>query len=270
MSQCPSSNLLIEIEELGSGPLEDDITLGDDIYIADEGLVDECEDIPSLVGYIQIRPVAVLTAEASPPADPMTSTLSRRLVSIAVQRPPHGVTLAPRLDTTTAREITPAPQVTASLPTTDDPLRTSIFYTYVKINGHACKVIMDSGSCVNAVSDHVLQTTGLSTISHLAPYDISWIDATTLPVCHQFQVPLRVSTYDEHILCDVLPMKVGGIILGRPWLYDYDVQLLGRANTCSFMYRDRRLVWYPHNIKPVATRDPGSRLGLIVMKGPAF
>ena len=36
------------------------------------------------------------------------------------------------------------------------------------------------------------------------------------------------------------------------------------------MYRDRRLVWYPHSIKPVVTRDPGSRLGLIVMKGPAF
>ena len=65
-------------------------------------------------------------------------------------------------------------------------------------------------------------------------------------------------------------MKVGGIILGRPWLYNYDVQLLGRANTYSFMYRDRRLVWYPHTIKPVVKRDPKSRIGLIVMKGPTF
>ena len=129
---------------------------------------------------------------------------------------------------------------------------------------------MDSGSCVNAVSDHVLQRAGLSTISHSTPYDISWIDAIALPVRHQCQVPLRVSTYNEHILCDVLPMKVGGIIFGRPWLYDYDVQLLGRANTCSFMYRDRRLVWYPHTIKPMATRDPRSCIGLIVMEGPAF
>ena len=186
------------------------------------------------------------------------------------QRPPQGTALAPGPDTLTAREITPAPRVAASSPTTDDPLRTSIFYTYVKINGHACKVIVDNGSCVNAVSDHVLQRAGLSTISHPAPYDVSWIDAIALLVRHQCQVPLRVSTYDEHILCDVLPMKVGGIILGRPWLYDYDVQLLGRANTCSFMYHDRQLVWYPHTIKPVATRDPRSHLGLIVMKGPPF
>ena len=52
MSQCPSSNLLIEIEELGSGHPENDVTLGDDIYIANASLVDECEDILGLVGYI--------------------------------------------------------------------------------------------------------------------------------------------------------------------------------------------------------------------------
>ena len=110
----------------------------------------------------------------------------------------------------------------------------------------------------------------MSTISHSTPYDVSWIDAIALPVHQQCQVPLRVSTYDEHILCDVLLMKVGGIILGWPWLYDYDIQLLGRANKFSFMYQDRRLVWYLHTIKPVATRDPKSRIGLIMMKGPAF
>ena len=82
MSQCPSSNLLIEIEELGSGPPEDDVTLGDDIYIADEGLVDECEDIPGLLGYIQIHPVAILPAETSSPADSGTSASSRGLVGI--------------------------------------------------------------------------------------------------------------------------------------------------------------------------------------------
>ncbi|CAA6657236.1 unnamed protein product [Spirodela intermedia] len=136
-----------------------------------------------------------------------------------------------------------------SSPMTDDSLRTSIFYTYVKINRHACKVIVDSGSCVNVVSDQPS-----------SPYDVSWIDATALPIHRQCQVPLRVSTYDEHILCDVLPMKIGGIILGWPWLFDYDVQLMGRANTCSFMYRDRRLVWYPHTNKPAPKRDPKSRI----------
>ena len=41
MSQSPSSNLLIEVEELGSGSQEDDLPLGDNVYIADEELADE-------------------------------------------------------------------------------------------------------------------------------------------------------------------------------------------------------------------------------------
>ena len=68
------------------------------------------------------------------------------------------------------------------LSTTDDPFRTSIFYSYMKINGHSCKVIMDSSSCVNTVSYQILQRAGLTTISHPTPYDVSWIDATTLLV----------------------------------------------------------------------------------------
>ncbi|CAA7394399.1 unnamed protein product [Spirodela intermedia] len=131
-----------------------------------------------------------------------------------------------------------------SLPTTNDSLCTSIFYTYMKINRHTCKVIVDSSSCINAMSNQVLQRARLSTISHLAPYKILWIDTAALLIRRQCHVPLRVSTYDEHILCD----------------FDYDIQLMGRANTCSFMYRDRRLVWYLHTNKPVPKYDPKSHI----------
>ena len=48
-------------------------------------------------------------------------------------------------------------------------LRTSIFYTYVKINGQVCKLILDSGSCVNAVCDAMIHCLGLATHSHRVP-----------------------------------------------------------------------------------------------------
>ena len=44
MSQCPSWNLLIEVKEPDCGSHEDDIPLGDDVYLADEALADECDD----------------------------------------------------------------------------------------------------------------------------------------------------------------------------------------------------------------------------------
>ncbi|XP_078437651.1 uncharacterized protein LOC144708274 [Wolffia australiana] len=80
---------------------------------------------------------------------------------------------------------------------------------------------------------------------HPTPYNVSWIDASTILVKMQCYVRLKMSTYDEKVLYDILPMKIGSIILGRPWLYDHEVQLAGRANTCSFIYGGRRLVWYP-------------------------
>ncbi|CAA6658213.1 unnamed protein product [Spirodela intermedia] len=91
----------------------------------------------------------------------------------------------------------------------------------------------------------------LSTISHLAPYKILWIDTAALLIRRQCHVPLRVSTYDEHILCDV-PFdenRATSYLDGLDSL-TMNIQLMGRANTCSFMYRDRRLVWYLHTNKP--------------------
>ena len=133
-----------------------------------------------------------------------------------------------------------------------------------------CKLIVDSGSCVNAVSNAMIHRLGLATHSHPSPYNVSWIDTTSLPVRLKSRVPLQVNTYDDSILCDVLQMKIGSIILGRPWLYDNDVQLARRANTCSFMYHGRRVVWVPYTARPTARWLPPSHVGLMVVRGPEF
>ncbi|XP_078435016.1 uncharacterized protein LOC144706013 [Wolffia australiana] len=114
-----------------------------------------------------------------------------------------------------------------------------------QIGGRTYKLMVDSGSCINGISEDMATRLGLPLIPHPTPYQVSWIDASTIPVKMQCYVPLKMSTYDERVLCDVLPMKIGSIILGRPWLFDHDVKLSGRANTCSFIYGGRRLVWYP-------------------------
>ena len=44
----------MEVKELDCGSHENDVPLGDDVYIADEALADECDDTPDLIGYISI------------------------------------------------------------------------------------------------------------------------------------------------------------------------------------------------------------------------
>ena len=36
-------------------------------------------------------------------------------------------------------------------------------------------------------------------------------------------------------------MDVGSIILGRPWLFDTDVIIYGKSNTCIFVYEGKKV-----------------------------
>ena len=80
-SQCPSSNLLIGLEDDTPDYTVDDDVLGDDIYVADDGLEEECLD-PDVIGYIKITSAA----SSHSPTAPHGSTV----VSIAVPSPSSG------------------------------------------------------------------------------------------------------------------------------------------------------------------------------------
>ena len=44
-------------------------------------------------------------------------------------------------------------------------------------------------------------------------------------------------------------MDVGSIILGRPWLFDADVTIYGKSNTCIFLHEGKR-----YRIQPTAPK----------------
>lgn len=47
----------------------------------------------------------------------------------------------------------------------------------------------------------------------------------------QCNVEIQISTYKDVILCDVIPMDVCHILLGRPWKFDQKAVHDGRRNT---------------------------------------
>ncbi|CAL2248283.1 unnamed protein product [Prunus armeniaca] len=94
---------------------------------------------------------------------------------------------------------------------TEDWRRTSIFHTYIK-SGDKDKVVIDNGSCINVVST------------------------------------LTVSRLD-HVWCDVVDMDVSHILLGRPWIYDYNVIILGQENICSFIHKGKMITMKPFQPK---------------------
>ena len=133
----------------------------------------------------------------------------------------------------------------------NDWQRSVIFQTYIKCGDKTCKVIIDSGSYINAVSSNVLSYLGLKLISQPNPYKVSWVDTSSIAIKERCVVPLQFLIYQAEIWCDVIPMDVRHIILGRPWLYDLDVTLHGRSNSCSFMFEGKKIVLNPLKPKPI-------------------
>jgi hypothetical protein len=81
---------------------------------------------------------------------------------------------------------------------------------------------------------------------HPSPYKMQWLnDCGALRVSHMVNVPFSVGKYNNHVECDVVPMQACQLLLGRPWLYDRDVQIFGRTNKLSFLYKGERISLLP-------------------------
>ena len=73
----------------------------------------------------------------------------------------------------------------------EDWHRTIIFHTFIGQESKVCKIIIDSGSCINAISSNAVSKLGLMPIDHLKPYKNAWIDALSILVRHCCLVPIK-------------------------------------------------------------------------------
>ena len=110
--------------------------------------------------------------------------------------------------------------------------RNRIFQTAYKTKDRVCKVIMDSGSTDNLVLTEMVEKLELEKIEHPSPYRVSWLQkGHQVNVTKKCLVEFKIGGYNDKILCDVIPMDVCHLLLGRPWQYDRNVIHDGRKNT---------------------------------------
>eukprot|EP00253_Pinus_taeda_P030391 PITA_30391 len=110
--------------------------------------------------------------------------------------------------------------------------RKNLFRTTCKSKGKCCKVIIDSGSTDNLVSIEMVEKLGLTKKAHPAPYKVSWLQkGHQVTVTEQCNVEMQIGTYRDVILCDIMPMDVCHLLLGRPWQFDPKAIHDGRRNT---------------------------------------
>ncbi|KAL5767989.1 hypothetical protein ACOSQ2_014772 [Xanthoceras sorbifolium] len=105
----------------------------------------------------------------------------------------------------------------------------------------ALNVIIDNGSGMNVISKAVVERLNLPQQPHPTPYRVSWInDVNTVPVKYRCLVKFSLGTnYVDEVWCDVLPITVCHLLLGRPWLYDRHVVYDGFKNSYSFVFKKK-------------------------------
>lgn len=70
---------------------------------------------------------------------------------------------------------------------------------------------------------------------HPQPHRVEWMYHTgKLKVTHKVRGIFSVGDYTDMVICDVLPMDVCHLLLGRPWQYDHGATHDERSNTYSF------------------------------------
>jgi hypothetical protein len=143
--------------------------------------------------------------------------------------------------------------------------RNRLFWTSCKTKDKVWKVIVDSGSTYNLVSIEMVEKLELETILHPNPYRVSWLQkGHRVNVTKQCLVEFKIGGYKNEILCDVIPMYVFHLLLGRPWKYDRNMVHDGRKNTYTLEKNGRT-----HMLLSIKDKEvkPEMRSTVLLMSG---
>ena len=105
---------------------------------------------------------------------------------------------------------------------------------------------IDSGSTNNIFSTEMVEKMSLNKTKHLVAYKVCWLHkGNQILVSEQCEFNFQIGPYKDKILCDVMPMDVFHILLGRSWKFDKKVTHDGRSHCHNFEQNVIRDVLHP-------------------------
>lgn len=126
-------------------------------------------------------------------------------------------------------------------------LRTNIFKSTCIIKDHLCTFVIDSGICRNVISEEAVAKLGLTREPHPAPYTLGWLDErVNIRITHRALVAFSIGEfYKDRTYCDIAPMDISHLLLGRPWEFHRKIIHDGALNTYIFYRKAHKIVLLP-------------------------
>ena len=83
------------------------------------------------------------------------------------------------------------------------------------------------------------------------------------------KVPFKIGEYIDTVECDVAPMSVCHLLLGRPWQYDRYTQHCGRTNQYTLDLKGKKFVLKPMTPQQIMAEhlQKKSEIGLVSKGG---
>jgi len=139
--------------------------------------------------------------------------------------------------------------------------RFNLFHTQVKANGKLIKLIIDGGSCHNLASKEMCEKLGPTLIKHPHPYHVQWLsDCGDVKMQYMVKVSFSIHDYTDTVDCDVVPMTVCHLLLGRPWQFDRRVVHDGYENTHAFKWQGKEIKLLPMTPAQIMAADMQKKL----------
>ncbi|XP_014496254.1 uncharacterized protein LOC106757910 [Vigna radiata var. radiata] len=96
------------------------------------------------------------------------------------------------------------------------------------------------------VDSRMVEKLGLTPTPHLNPYKLQWVkEDEGIVVKEQVSVPISIGKYEDHIICDMVPMEAGHILLGRPWQFDKQALHDGVTNKITIQHKGKKIILSP-------------------------
>ena len=94
--------------------------------------------------------------------------------------------------------------------------RKSLFHTRCRCKDKHCDVTIGGGSTKNLVSEMMVTKLKLKRRKHSHPYHIAWVqDDHKVMVNEKFLVKFKIGSHQDEVLCDIIPMDICHMLLGR-------------------------------------------------------
>ncbi|KAK1602000.1 hypothetical protein QYE76_027105 [Lolium multiflorum] len=154
-------------------------------------------------------------------------------------------------------------RVLTTQPQAMEDQRCNIFQTRAGIGGKSIKVIIDGGSCHNLASTELCEKLNLTLRKHPHPYHVQWLsDKGNVKIQHTVTVNFKIGPYEDTVECDVVPMTVCHMLLGRPWQFDKKAIHDGYSNAYTFKVKDKKFELRPMTPSQIiADNDPRNQGG---------